>query len=238
MKNKISALIVALVTISSTAIALAEDSKAKNNTGKDLIKQKGCLNCHFVQGDGGFIGPPLDGISSHRSKKQLIEVLTRPVTPQKVTNRYPTAEEIMKHVSLNKVDAEKIASYLLTLPDPNLKSKHTEKLFENSLPKGFKFTPDEPSKSSRKGMKLFNKNGCFACHSLDGKDDRLGPSLDGVGAYRSRAFIENRIARGALVIYAGKEYKPSRFSMPPSDLSKKQITQIADFLMTLPEKDI
>ncbi len=75
---------------------------------------------------------------------------------------------------------------------------------------------------------------CLACHSLQNAK-LLGPDLYGVGAIRSRSFIESRIANGAIVMHGGSQYKSSRYSMPPTKLSQQEIKRITDFPMTLPE---
>ncbi len=202
--------------------------------GRKIIDRNGCLSCHYIQGDGGLLGPPLDGIGSYRRKEHLVELLSGPKKKRPITTRYPRPEQLMQHVQLPRKDATAVADYLVSLPDSDLETTgHGEEL-EYLLPKGFKFTPADPSPSSRKGQVLFEKSGCLACHSLHNAK-RLGPDLNGIGAFRSRSFIENRIATGAIVMHGGSPYKPSRYSMPPTKLSTQETRQITDFLMTLPE---
>ncbi|MEZ4543447.1 MAG: c-type cytochrome [Cyanobacteriota/Melainabacteria group bacterium] len=65
-----------LVGIGQTGTSGKEvDLKAR---GQTLMEEKGCLNCHYVQGDGGFIAPPLNGISKYRSEADILKMLTGP----------------------------------------------------------------------------------------------------------------------------------------------------------------
>jgi len=185
----------------------------------------------------------LSGIKDHRSEAFIIETLTNGERRQFPDRYYPKGvldpREYMRHVKVVPSDARRIARYLLSLPqdDDSLEVKgHGAEVAEHSPP-GFTFQPMKPSSSSRAGLDLYKDSGCMACHSIAGVGGRVGPSLDGVGARRTRSFIENRIALGAIVFFEASEYKPSRYSMPPANLSKEDIQQITDFLLTLPTRE-
>ena len=45
---------------------------AADDRGTDLLKEKGCLQCHSIAGAGGSKAPSLDGVGK-RLKKQAIE---------------------------------------------------------------------------------------------------------------------------------------------------------------------
>jgi nitric oxide reductase subunit C len=223
--------------IQSLAQAGPKEGKAAPGKGAELLKEQGCLHCHYVKGDGGLIGPPLDGIEKYRTEDDIVATLTR---SRPLPDHYPRGivdpREFMKHVKLSRATAREIARYLMTAgkdEDQLVVKGHGEDEPE-TLPEGFKFTPSAPSESSRKGLAKYKDSGCQACHAIGGVGGRVGPALDGIGARMSRSFMENRIARGAIVFFGDKEYRPSEYIMPPSQLSKEEIAQITDFLMTLP----
>ncbi len=231
----------ALAALVTSAAVSGPSQAAKQSSPKALrlMEKNGCLNCHYVQGDGGFIAPPLDGISRFRKKDDLVKMLTSDKVSKTKSDKeeqsYPSPEELMSHVKLGQKDALEIVDYLMTLPaDENFEVKGHGEAWKDIFPLGSKFVPEKTSKSSQKGKKLFYKNGCIACHIVEGKGGRSGPCLDGIGASRSRKFIEKRIESGAVVVKCGTEYAPSNYSMPPSTLSRKAITKITNFLMTLP----
>lgn len=207
-----------------------------------IIEKQGCLHCHFIKGKGGLVGPPLDGISKYRNEQQLVDTLTgaRPISDD-----YPKGildpRQFMSHVRVSKQTAKELAHYLMETQEEepiNLQghSRPDEEETE-AAPPGFKFEPLPVSASTRKGLQLYREASCAACHSIAGIGGRSGPKLDGIGARRSRNFIESRISRGAIVMFGAHEYKPSQYSMPPAKLPKEQVEQITDFLLTLPAKN-
>lgn len=46
------------------------------DAGREIFHQVGCIGCHVVEGAGGFLGPPLDSISTRKTSEQIqIDVL-------------------------------------------------------------------------------------------------------------------------------------------------------------------
>lgn len=245
MKNRnFSAVIISLFALLAVATLDAESkpssNKEKSSPGKELLDKNGCLHCHFVQGEGGLLGPVLDGIKGHRSEAYIVETLTNGTARRLPDRYYPKGvldpREYMSHVRVNAPEARKIARYLLELPetDEEINVKGHGEDAESQGPPGFHFVPEKPSASSRAGLALYKDSGCAACHTVAGAGGRVGPSLDGIGARRTRPFIETRISQGAIVFFGAKQYKPSQYKMPPSDLSREEIEQLTDFLLTLP----
>ena len=76
-------------------------------TGRILVQQRGCVGCHVVEGQGGKMGPSLDGISARRSEDFVVQQLLDP----KANN--PTS--LMPNLGLSPSDARAIWAYLNTL---------------------------------------------------------------------------------------------------------------------------
>ncbi|MBX9670437.1 MAG: cytochrome c [Candidatus Obscuribacterales bacterium] len=238
-----SSILLGLVTLATGlvqygSVAVAEET---NNTpkGKELLEKQGCLHCHYIRGDGGLIGPPFEGIGKFRSEDDIVTLLTK---KRSLPPSYPKSivdpREFMRHVRLDKKTAQEIARYILTTPveEPFEVRGHGEDVPPKGLPEGFKFQPHPASENSRKGLIAFKESGCAACHSIGGMGGRRGPELDGIGARLSRANIENRVSNGAILFFGDKEYKPTEYAMPPSQLAPEQIAQITEFLLTLPRE--
>lgn len=228
---------------SAQQLALAgESGKLPQLSGKQLVEKNGCLHCHYMRGDGGLIGPPFEGIGKYRSEQDIVVTLTN---KRQLPDYYPKnvfdPREFMRHVKLEKSTAEKIAKYLVTTPEePSFEVRghgeddRSEK--PDSMVPGFHFRPNTPTAVSRKGLIAFKEGGCAACHSIAGVGGSRAPHLDGVGARLNKTSIANRIAGGAILMLGGKEYRPTEYSMPPAELPPEQISEITEFLLTLPEK--
>lgn len=224
----------------SCAIFLAGIAKAadsSDSSASNTLEKGGCLHCHSLDGKGGLIGPPFDNIAKFRNESFIVNRLTsKAPIPKDYPKNYPDPKELMNHVRVDKVTAQKLADYLISHTSTSeLSVKGHGGISKDDVPAGFSFEPLPVTQSSRQGMALYRDKGCAACHSIGLIGGRFGPALDGVGAKRSRKFIENRISAGAIVSYGGKEYQPSAYNMPPSTLSQKQIKQLTDFLLTIPK---
>lgn len=226
-------LVILWALLSTTAHALGAYASDTKMPGKALIDKNGCTHCHIVGGDGGTVAPPLDGIAQHRDKKYIIGRLENKTIEQHVHAPYPLPPQLMQHVKVGPADAKLIADYLLSLPDREAQLKaHGEGIGETT-PAGSHFTPLKPNASTRRGALLYVDRGCAACHSISSVGGHLAPDLSGVGVRRSRAFIENRIANGAILI-TPPNVPNTHFAMPPHTLSATQVHELTNFLLTLP----
>jgi ubiquinol-cytochrome c reductase cytochrome b subunit len=79
------------------------------SAGAALYQQKFCFSCHVVNGVGGKIGPPLNGLSLRRTEAWTIEHF---VNPQKVSPGTP-----MPAYKFAPKDMQDMVSYLFTLPE-------------------------------------------------------------------------------------------------------------------------
>ncbi len=123
--------------------------------GSELFQQKGCAQCHAINGVGGKIGPDLG--NEQPVPSGLDEIVTA------MWNHAPTMWERMRR--------EKI-SY------PELSYQEMAHLF------AYLYTVrylDEPGDADR-GRGLFESKNCIRCHAIHGKGGTIGPELSTVGA--------------------------------------------------------
>jgi hypothetical protein len=85
------------------------------------------------------------------------------------------------------------------------------------------------------GRELYASATCGGCHSIAGAGSHAGPALDGVGARRSRDWLIGHITNPQAHIDAKpQEHEIKSSMMPPTELSSDEISQIVDYLLTLP----
>jgi mono/diheme cytochrome c family protein len=75
--------------------------------GRTLVQQRGCIGCHVVEGQGGTMGPRLDGVSARRSEAFVIQQLRDPKANNPAT--------LMPNLGLAPAELEAIWAYLQTL---------------------------------------------------------------------------------------------------------------------------
>ena len=86
----------------------------------------------------------------------------------------------------------------------------------------------------REGAVLFRANGCYDCHSINGRGSTEGVSLSSVGLRRNKEFLieqlqdpEEHVRKNA------KAFNQAPNLMPSHELSKKEIGSIVAYLQTL-----
>jgi mono/diheme cytochrome c family protein len=77
--------------------------------GAALYQKNSCDTCHTINGEGGQIGPVLNGISQRRTEAWTIEHF---VNPQKMSPGTP-----MDAYKFTPAEMQNIVSYLFTLPN-------------------------------------------------------------------------------------------------------------------------
>ncbi len=149
---------------------------ASSKAGYFLFKANNCLACHEVQGFGGHLGPPLDGVGARLSRAELtarIEGMAAPAPAVKAGEGRPAVVK-MPAFKLKQDELKKLVDYLLTLPVDS-------------------YQPAAPSKASAEGAKLYAKYQCAGCHTVAGKGGSLGPALDAIGAHRGSEWLTARL---------------------------------------------
>lgn len=196
--------------------------------GETLYKKHQCMQCHMIQGKGGELGPALDGIGGYRTNTWI---KARLADPEKQMKDHPAffggRPNVMPHPGISKGDAQLISSYLLTLKEPEIGFKvyahpHVQKAKD---PTAINWQPSAKGEVSEKGKELFFSMRCYTCHSVDGKGDRFGPDLAGVGARYEEKQLE-KLLSGAI--------RSSIMKKQTRNLSKEQATMLKAYLLTLP----
>lgn len=136
-------------------VARYVDEPGDATRGRVLFLQKGCLRCHAIAGQGGKIGPDL---------RELRPVDTPIFWAQAMWNHAPAMETRMRR---------------LNIPWPEFKGEEMNDLLayvrqERGGPRyESKLLPADP----RRGWELFQRKGCFQCHSVGGKGGTTAPDL-------------------------------------------------------------
>lgn len=75
--------------------------------GKQVVQQRACLGCHIVEGEGGAVGPALDGVIRRKGAAFVIRKLADPT--------FNTSRSMMPNFALTDEQIRAVASYLATL---------------------------------------------------------------------------------------------------------------------------
>ncbi len=92
------------------------------------------------------------------------------------------------------------------------------------------------NKDSERGKALFSKYQCSTCHTIGGRGGCLAPPLDGIGARRSKTFMNTRIVAGAEERFA-ELYGKSEL-MPHMRIPAEDAGAVVQYLLTIPQPKI
>lgn len=200
---------------------------SRTRRGKALYDKNNCAQCHSIGGKGEQLGPPLDGIGGHRGQEWLT---ARLLDPEKQMLDFPEVfdrrKNIMPHPGIDRQDAELVAEFLLTLPEPDfgwLVTAH-EGAAHSTGPSHFEYRAQD--ESSRRGAKLFVQLYCASCHTTDGAGNRSGPDLRGVGARLSESELDE-ILRGSAKSFTMRAITTS--------IDEDELKDLKAFLLSLPK---
>ena len=211
----------------------------ESDRGKTLFEKLDCASCHSISGNGGRIGPPLDGVGGRRDEQFLTAHLTN---PEEHAKKFPELHghnpNRMPHPHATVEEIRLLVAYMVTLPEPAAGfqvNPHTHGELPDSPPS--EFVPAAMTDSARAGQKLYLDLGCASCHTIGGSGGQFGPALDGIGARRSRRWIEGHITNPQLHTQQFPGEHAAESTMPATNATPEEIAQITDYLMALPHQE-
>jgi mono/diheme cytochrome c family protein len=118
--------------------------------GSLVFRDKGCIRCHSVNGEGGKVGPDLGRRESAQSS-----------LPQLVTAMWNHAPQMWERMRADRV------------PYPSLSYDEVAQLLAYLYMSRHVDDAGDPTR----GRELFESKGCMRCHAVDGVGGRIGPDL-------------------------------------------------------------
>lgn len=251
--KRISALVLVIVSANSCLAAHAEKQGAHGKIikspafkphaktklsehGKSLFSKYQCSTCHTIGDQGGCLAPPLDGIGARRTAKFMNERIV--IGEEEHFADLYGKSELMPHLRISKNDANAVVEYLLTLPAPKVgfqvighgDTKHGA----SPTSKNTANTSSASADSVKRGRQLLTSKGCLACHSLGNLGGAFARKFDGIASRLSRVEITQQMKNADLLtLNEDGEYGARGTVMPPMNLSDKEVSDLADFLVTL-----
>lgn len=75
--------------------------------GRELVRERACLGCHVIEGEGGAVGPALGGVTRRRGSGYVMRKLVDPT--------FDNATSMMPNFGLTPDEVRAVASYLASL---------------------------------------------------------------------------------------------------------------------------
>ena len=173
-------------------------------SGEQLFRLH-CIVCHNFKGAGGNSAPDL---TAYASRSWLIGFIQDPNAPKYYGN---TDMNRMPVYDLEKEDLSNLVEFLLAQADQD---KEIDSVLKET------------------GKMILEENGCYNCHTYDGKGGSIAPTLD--------AFASDKWLRG-IIEDPGQEKFFGRFSVMPAfkdKLSSQEIDNLVYFLQNLRKESL
>ena len=195
--------------------------------GQAYFDSYGCVKCHAVGDEGGAYGPNLSFIGFRKSKDWLDMWLRNPHSWRPQT--------VMPNFHLNDETRTALVAYL--------SAQKGQAWDRSGRPWNHPEVAGDPAK---RGEVLFNKAGCVACHSQNGRggypnNNVAGgqiPTLSKVYETYTKPELMTKIRGGVTPTPADPGAPPPMITMPKwgQVLKDEEISAVADFLISLKPK--
>ena len=184
------------------------DEPGDPSEGRRLMKEKGCLRCHSVAGEGGRIGPSLDIMKQYASPIYMAQAMW---------NHGPQMTAKMEELGIPRpvFQGNEVADFIAYI---RAASKERVK-------KRVYILPGEP----QEGKRLFSKKGCIKCHSIKGEGGRIGPDLAEKEMHRSLTRIAGEMWNHGPVMWA----RMKEIGIPRPVFKGKEMADIIAYLYFL-----
>ncbi|MHA2611906.1 MAG: c-type cytochrome [bacterium JZ-2024 1] len=125
--------------------------------GKQIFRQKRCIFCHSIHGEGGKVGPDLGSLRLKHGVSQIVGRMW------------------------NHADKMWAKMQELNIPQPELSPEEMADLFAFLYEVGFFELPG----NKELGKKILSEKKCLSCHALAGKSEGFAPDLSRIPALKS-----------------------------------------------------
>lgn len=191
------------------------DAPGNPGKGKEVLKTKGCTECHSIGGKGGKIGPDLAIWKDYTNPILWVQMMWNHA--QKMKNAIEKGS--LTWPKLERNDIIDIIAYVGTIGKP-------AKINEVVLAAG------DPSA----GKKSFSEKGCGLCHGTEGAEKKNGPNL---GAGKSD--FPSTVGQLASLMWNHfpnmiKQMRQENIKLP--ELSAKEIADITAYLFAIRYYDV
>ncbi|TAN36704.1 MAG: c-type cytochrome [Verrucomicrobia bacterium] len=190
--------------------------------GQRLFLEKGCIGCHSLGGQGGKVGPALEGLKGRRDATWIAAHFRNP--------QATTPGTMMPKFDFTEAQIRALTEFLLTKTEPGA---------VNLLKFPAQMTPIE------RGKAVFKKYGCAGCHGRDAmsgvpnpnaKTAQQVPGLKFVSEGYNKAELRKRILGGQKEINKLNPKGPQPPLYMPAwggKISEGELDDLVEYLMSL-----
>lgn len=176
-----------------------KDLSPEELAGIGYYRQENCVSCHSAGSGGGKVGPDLAHTPIKKPASWMIDHFKRPQQLVPGTSMPP--------IQLSDAQLNALAAFLLKLTPKNAEALDSAPAF------------------AVHGAMVYQRNGCGACHQINGVGQKLGPPLNELAKRRTREWVVEHFLNP-------QKLSPGTI-MPPYRFSEKEMDRITSYLMAI-----
>lgn len=199
------------------ALSHADKLSAEVIAGKRVFEKYNCNDCHTILGFGGYYAPDLTKVVKRIGPEGVIYSIK---SPEKA---FADSWRKMPNLKLSDVEINDLVAFVTWVGEINNGDWPPQDSDKKLGRAALRMTATQ---GVSPGAAVFHTSGCMNCHSLNGKGGSYGPALDTIGRKLSKEKFER-------VIRNPKSVNPSAKMPPQTQLSDREIEEVATFLSNL-----
>lgn len=202
--------------------------------GQRLLRELGCKGCHIIDGEGGTVGPELDGVGSRHKADWLFNHFKNPESS--------TPGSVMPKFDLSDDEIRSLVMLMYGFGQEEIPLQFRAFKESSKLEKTAPITDKVQA-----GKTIFEKYGCAGCHGRAGQGNvrnpnapgNLVPSIIYVAEGYTKDELKEYILKGAISKKENPELSDPPLFMPSwkGKISESELENLVVYLMSLYPED-
>jgi nitric oxide reductase subunit C len=182
------------------------------DAGKMVWHKYDCIGCHTIFGNGAYFAPDMTKVVERKPKGYLKKFIMDPKASKPGT--------AMPTFGITSDEADKLLAFLEWVSKVDTNGWPPKPILATAIGvAGKELTP---------GQRVYQAQGCSACHTINGIGGTSGPDLTKVGMRHDKEW------------FIGHFKDPQKYTknsaMPPVTASKAELEQLTGYMLTLKEE--
>ncbi len=212
------------------------DEKGDPKEGKKLFREKVCVFCHALEGEGENVGPDLGESEAHFSPIFLASAMWN----HAVVMEDMLAEKDLAWPRFSGNEMRDLVSYIKEATEISREEKRRKAIAPSKAKVLFLSENRFNLELAKQGKKIYAAKACNACHEIGGERKRMGGNLKDITKIRDLKWLFNFIKDPKSMLRTDglakqllKEF--NNIPMPQQGLTDEEVVAIIEYLKA-PEK--
>jgi nitric oxide reductase subunit C len=179
------------------------------NAGKQMWQKYDCIGCHTIFGNGSYFAPDMTKVVERKPKSYLKQFIMDPKAVK--------AKAAMPTLGITSEEADNLLVFLDWISKVDTNDWPPKPILAVAAGVG--------GRTLSAGQRVYQEQGCSACHMIDGIGGTSGPDLTTVGSRRDHDWL------------FGHFKDPQKFvknsAMPPVAASDEELEHLTAYMLTL-----